>query len=217
MRVLAIGDIHGQSTALAALLEAVQPESADIVVTLGDYVDGGPDSASVLDMLIELHRTANHVALRGNHDQMMLDARVDESDLDLWLTLGGEKTLSSYPGGELPSVPEAHWLFLERSCVDSYETDTHIFVHAHLEPDLPVDQQPTKALHWRSLNLAAPHCSGKTVICGHTPQESGLPANHGHTICLDTAEWLTCLEISSGQLWQTNDEGQCRRSNLQQS
>lgn len=59
--------------------------------------------------------------------------------------------------------------------------------------------------------MAVPHMSGKTVICGHTPQTSGYPVNLGHTICLDTADWLTCLDLSSNEYWQANNEGETRQ------
>ncbi len=43
-RTIAIGDVHGCSKALRALIDAIQPEPGDEIVTLGDYVDRGPDS-----------------------------------------------------------------------------------------------------------------------------------------------------------------------------
>jgi serine/threonine protein phosphatase 1 len=65
MRILAIGDIHGCSRALETLLHAVRPQPEDIVVTLGDYVDRGPDSRGVLERLIGMHADGNLVALRA--------------------------------------------------------------------------------------------------------------------------------------------------------
>ena len=45
MRTLVIGDIHGCSKALRTLLDAVKPGPEDVLITLGDYVDRGPDWA----------------------------------------------------------------------------------------------------------------------------------------------------------------------------
>ena len=56
MRTLAIGDIHGCSRALDALLAAADPRPGDTLVTLGDYVDRGPDSAKVMEALSWLQR-----------------------------------------------------------------------------------------------------------------------------------------------------------------
>ena len=75
MRYLAIGDIHGYADVLRQLLEFVQARPEDRIITLGDYVDRGPDSHGVLEQLIALHATGQLVSLRGNHDVMMLEAR----------------------------------------------------------------------------------------------------------------------------------------------
>ena len=72
MRILAIGDIHGCSIAFDTLIASVQPQPNDKIITLGDYVDRGPDSKGVIDRLIALHETGQLTALRGNHELMML-------------------------------------------------------------------------------------------------------------------------------------------------
>ena len=72
MRTLAIGDIHGCLTALKALLDFVAPAPDDRLITLGDYVDRGPDSHGVLDLMIDLHTQGRVIALRGNHEEMMI-------------------------------------------------------------------------------------------------------------------------------------------------
>lgn len=214
MRTLAIGDIHGDLDALTALLDAVAPESSDLVVTLGDYVDGGIYSRDVLDRMILLGRETGHVAIRGNHDQLMLDSRNDADALAVWRSLGGDSTLASYGQGEIAEVPDTHWRFLRQVCVDWHETDTHIFVHAHVDPKLPLEEQPIRALHWRALSLAEPHVSRKTVVCGHTPQGSGFPIDLGHTICVDTAHWLSCVDLRTGEVWQADSAGRVRRTAL---
>ena len=67
MRYLAIGDIHGYADVLRRLLEMVRPKPDDEIITLGDYVDRGPDSRGVLDMMTELNRTRRLTALRGDY------------------------------------------------------------------------------------------------------------------------------------------------------
>lgn len=222
MRVLAIGDIHGTFNALAALVSAVELTADDLLVTLGDYVDRGPDSAAVLDWLIERRQNGKLVALRGNHERMMLDSRSDYRTREYWLSYGGDATLDSYfrrgGEGELSDVPEAHWQFMENVCQNWFETDTHFFVHANALPDMSLDDQPEYVLLWEKLVDVPPHTSGKIMICGHTPQSSGQPLNLGHAVCIDTwacgPEWLTCLDVTSGQYWQANQRGQVRRGEL---
>ncbi len=89
MRILAIGDIHGCSVALDALLAVVQPQADDLLITIGDYVDRGPDSSGVIQRLLKLQKTHNLVALRGNHEVMMLAARGGPEELAEWLECGG--------------------------------------------------------------------------------------------------------------------------------
>jgi serine/threonine protein phosphatase 1 len=220
MRILAIGDIHGCSQALRALLDAVRPAPADLIVTLGDYVDRGPDSYGVIEQLLALNATGRLVALRGNHEDMMLAARTDLESLQGWLACGGAAALASYSpfgdAGKLVDVPDEHWHFLESVCVGWYETDTHIFVHANVYPDLPMDEQPDHMLRWETIHhsCAVPHESGKVLVCGHTQQRGGLPLNLGHAVCIDTWAygdgWLTCLDVTTGRVWQANQSGRVR-------
>ena len=216
MRILAIGDIHGCSRALDGLLDAVGPRPDDAIVTLGDYVDRGPDSRGVLDRLIELHRTGRLIALRGNHEEMMLAARADRTALPGWLSCGGRQALASYAtvGGTLEDVPEHHWHFIENVCRDWFETDTHLFAHACIHADLPMEEQPGYMLFWERVENAGPHFSGKVLVCGHTQQRDGLPLDLGHAVCIDTwaygPGWLTCLDVTSGRVWQADQAGRRR-------
>ena len=118
--------------------------------------------------------------------------------------------------GKLVDVPDEHWHFLEAVCVEWHETETHLFVHANAHPGLPMEEQPGYMLRWESIDEhnSAPHCSGKVLVCGHTQQRSGLPLDLGHAVCIDTCAygngWLTCLDVSTGRLWQANQSGRVR-------
>ncbi len=219
MRILAIGDLHGCLAALDTLLAAVQPTADDLLITLGDYVDRGPDSRGVLDRLVRLSQTHKLIALLGNHDQMMLESRDSTRDMEDWLEAGGDGTLASYarPGepGTLQDVPAEHWDFLENHCRDWFETERHFFVHANVYPDLPLDEQPQFMLRWEQLRQdSRPHESNKVMVCGHTRQKNGVPLDLGHAVCIDTwpdgMGWLTCLEVPTGRLWQANQRGERR-------
>ena len=139
----------------------------------------------------------------------------------VWLWIhGGNWTLASYGDrfaeGKLDLIPDEHWRFLEEFCIDWYEIDSHFFVHANVDPDLPLEEQPLYLLHWEPLFETRPHFSGKVMVCGHTKQRSGLPRNLGHAVCLDTwvygDGWLTCLDVMTGQFWQANRHGEFRTS-----
>jgi len=216
-RTITIGDVHGCSAALDAVLAAVRLREGDTVVTLGDYIDRGPDSRGVLERLIELGRQCRLVPLLGNHDQMLLDVRSGKYPIYWLLDIGGTATLDSYgPGRDLALIPDGHYEFLER-CLDFYETDTHIFVHANYFPDVPMAEQPVGMLRWESLRdmTPGPHESGKTVIVGHTSQKRGEILDLGHLKCIDTfchgGGWLTALDVATGEVWQADREGNRRR------
>jgi serine/threonine protein phosphatase 1 len=221
-RILAIGDVHGCSKALDVLLADVNPHGADTVVTLGDYIDRGPDSKGVLDRLLDLHGTGRLVALRGNHEVMLLAARVSWEAADMWLRCGGAAALASYGTGDHPGtfgdIPDRHWEFMESVCVNWYECATHFFVHANALPDRPLDEQPDQMLHWAVFGSRGPHSSGKVMVCGHTQQRCGWPLNLGHAVCLDTwaygGGWLTALDVTTGQVWQANQRGERRTAHI---
>src|SRR5437762_2817951 len=108
-RVLAIGDIHGCSRAFDALLGTISLSADDLLITLGDYVGRGPDTLGVLNRLVRLSQSAHLVALRGNHEEMMMKARQSAESLLRWKSNGGDAALGSYsPGddeGRLADVP----------------------------------------------------------------------------------------------------------------
>jgi serine/threonine protein phosphatase 1 len=94
-RILAIGDIHGCSTALGRLIDAIDPGPDDLIVTLGDYIDWGPDSRGVIEQLIALSGRCRLVSLLGNHEEMLLEALDSNDQLRYWLKFGGDRTLLS--------------------------------------------------------------------------------------------------------------------------
>jgi serine/threonine protein phosphatase 1 len=219
MRTLAIGDIHGCSTALKKMWEVLDPKGSDHVIFLGDYVDRGPDSKGVIDFLIEieLKKCYQLTFLTGNHEEKFFMSKQDPNDLAHWLQFwGGRATLRSYDGS-IHNVPQAHWDFL-RKAKTHYETETHIFVHANLEADVEVNvQQPYTILH-KKFGTPLPHMSGKIMVCGHTAQKNHKPLHIGHAVCIDTdtdrGGWLTCLHVETNTYWQTNENQELRIGKL---
>ena len=238
-RILAFGDIHGCAVAFDALLEAVTPGPDDLVITLGDYIDRGPDSKKVVNHLIALHGDLDIVTLAGNHEEMVLEWRKKGHGAALtWWTNGGLPTLRSYCQGDerwllemfwksyfspetenyhaaaCELIPDEHWVFFE-SCIDWYETEEHIFVHGQVNPLLEMAEQSPHVMHWARFDAKArPHKSGKKLICAHTPQYDGRPKDIGHATCIDTylygGQWLTCMDINSDRFYQANYLGEIR-------
>ncbi len=215
-RLIAIGDIHGCSAALDAILAAIDPQAHDTLVALGDYVDRGPDTKGVIDRLIELRSKCELVCLHGNHEEMMLDVVRDTQPPFRWLQYGGVETLDSYRfAGDMSVVPQTHRDFFA-SMRDFYETDDFFFVHANYDPDLPLNEQPRQLVRWQKLTdvVPGPHQNGKRAIVGHTHDRNGEIFDIGHLVCIDTfcygGGWLTAMDVNSGKLWQSNMAGELR-------
>jgi serine/threonine protein phosphatase 1 len=218
-RLFAIGDIHGCSIALRTLIDAIAPNPDDTIVALGDVIDCGPDSKGVLDQLITLSSRCHLAVLLGNHEEMLLNALDSRSEFNYWFKLGGEQPLRSYssalrPGPEV--IPNEHVRFI-RSFHPYLEITDFIFVHAGYDPDLPMARQSERSLRWESMHpdKIAPHQSGKTVFAGHTRQKSGDILDVGFLKILDTdafgGEFLTGMEVHTGEIIQANQQGQLRR------
>ncbi|MDZ4851786.1 MAG: metallophosphoesterase [Pirellulaceae bacterium] len=215
-RVIAIGDIHGCSVALRSLVDLIAPQSDDTIVTLGDYVDRGPDSRGVIDFLIELPKQCRVVSLYGNHEEMMFEVVVDEKPPYDWLRHGGVDTLDSYGFvGDLRVIPETHREFLS-GLADYFQTETHFFVHANYDPNRDLEEQPPELLRWIKLTdvMPTPHRNGLRAIVGHTHHRMGEILDLPHLVCLDTycygGFWLTAMDVESGQIWQVDSNGLVR-------
>jgi serine/threonine protein phosphatase 1 len=209
--VYAIGDIHGHSQKLRDLLAQLAADgmtNEDFLVFVGDYVDRGPDTKGVIQTLIELKKNRpNTVFLRGNHEQMMLDARkrfnfrfdsdnpMNNSDSGIfWFTEGGTQTLQSY--GSIPNhrwfeiVPEEHWDFI-RATQFEFDYGAYKFVHAGVLPPGKKWDSPEFACDprlWIRYEFIASDADfgGKTIIFGHTPTRDGRPLRLPNKIAIDT-------------------------------
>lgn len=218
-RTIAIGDIHGCATALDRLLDEIRPTQDDIIVGIGDYIDRGTESARVIDMLIDLVTECRFVPLIGNHELMMYKAiHGQKTDFEFWFQHGGSRTLANY-GGRVENIPQHHLTFLSH-CIRYFETDTHFFVHANYEPDLPLSEQPDEVVFWQHISEFPPglHMSGKIGVVGHTPQAEGRVLDLGHLKMIDTHcygdQWLSALDVESGTIWQANNLGEFRMDQL---
>ncbi len=200
-RYLAVGDIHGLHDKLELVLTDLAPTlpTNTRLVFVGDYVDRGPQSQEVIDRLIRLKRERpDTIFLMGNHERMMLDA-YDGGDVMLWMTNGGDDTLSSYglKESEIDKLPSEHIEFM-RSLELMYEIDGYLFVHAGLRPGVPIHKQNEHDLLWirESFFLAEPTWD-QTVVFGHTPFPA--PFRRPGMIGIDTGavynNKLCCLEL----------------------
>lgn len=211
MRTLVIGDIHGCAVALDTLLDfiAIQPE--DHIITLGDYIDRGPDSKGVFDRLMQLEEECHYIPLKGNHEQLMELACQSRMDRLMWTQVGGLATLISFDVTAPSEIPQKYWDFIDR-CSLVVDSEKHIFVHGGVESGQPLSSQLEEVLLWQRFDEIKPHQSGKMIFCGHTPDEE--IQDKGYAVCVDTYVyadgWLTCMDVVTGEYWQANEYGETR-------
>lgn len=187
MGLIAIGDVHGCARTLEALLQQLDIQTDDHLVFVGDYIDRGPDSRAVIDILIDLRQRTRCTFLRGNHEAMLL-AYLDHGEFDLWRSNGGMHTLASYGAADGSGIPDEHVEFIRKTEL-FFETPDFLIVHAGLRPEYTVERNLQLANEdvflWERGHLDAPRLNWeKTVVCGHTPVHE--PRNAERLINIDT-------------------------------
>jgi serine/threonine protein phosphatase 1 len=222
----AIGDVHGRLDLLTAMIERLEadhpapdPAAPPIVVFLGDYVDRGPHSRGVIELLMQRRpRGFERRYLLGNHEAMMMKFIQDPIENRHWLTQGGMATLGSY-GVAAPSVmagkqalkeagdqfrdaiPEAHLEFMlgmERYVV----LGDYAMVHAGINPDKPFQSQTDEDLLWiRKKFLQNRRRHEYMIVHGHTPID--VPYKDDRRIGVDTGAYasgrLTAVKLHGAE------------------
>jgi diadenosine tetraphosphatase ApaH/serine/threonine PP2A family protein phosphatase len=212
-RLYAIGDIHGRLDLLERAIEAIGRDverhgPAALTVTVGDYIDRGPDSRGVIERLAANPFPTSYVALKGNHESFLELFLADSTTGLHWRVQGGDETLFSY-GVDLhlsdeeaaerlrAALPPAHVRFLQALKM-SHTVGKYFFCHAGVRPGVPLERQDDQDLLWiRGDFLNSTADFGKIVVHGHTPvAEPQVLANR---INIDTGAFatgrLTCVAL----------------------
>lgn len=222
----AIGDIHGEAERLARLHEAIAAHHAlfggdALLVHVGDLVDRGPDSRSVVQRVMDIE-TAPPAGMRaccvlGNHEQMMLDAiaKPDRIEGPYWLEQGGGETLESYErvnGACDPwrdAIDHEHIVWLAR-LPTMIRDATYVFVHGGIDP-ARFPHCPDELRLWTRSNKffdesrwpRRPELEGLLVVHGHTPTDDFRPDVNPRRINIDTGVAfggpLTCVILTPGE------------------
>ncbi len=219
-KLFAIGDIHGHHAALLSLMgtllrHGLVPDD-DTVVFLGDHVDGGPETRRVLEQLIAWQEAYPHwVFLKGNHEDMMLDALVYHSRkygfFGHWWGQGGKETAYSYLPSDASDYERAimqpeefiatshlEWLHNLRL---TYEQDGYLFVHAGLLPGIPLRWQNETDLLWIREGFVNSDADfdGLRVVFGHTafPEPLVMPNKIGIDTLVPGCGKLTAVELNT--------------------
>jgi len=174
-KIFAIGDIHGCAQELELLLKKLPLSKETLVIFLGDYVDRGPYSKEIIDIILELKTKVPVVGLKGNHEKMFLEFLENKTTQDAaaFIFNGGGATLASYADdfGNY-DIPEMHQKFL-KALLPYFETEDYVFVHAGL-PNISLKQLSKIKTHddlfWiREDFFNSDFNWGKLIIHGHTP------------------------------------------------
>lgn len=228
MRTLVIGDIHGGLKALEQVLDRAGVSEDDLLIFLGDYVDGWSQAVETVNFLVQLKNSHNCILLRGNHDALCHDWLLDGKDNPLWLQHGGRATLESYEGAE-QAIRNIHLDFYED--LENYYLDTNnrLFLHAGFTNLKGVSQEYfTSNFYWdRTLwELALsldPNLTEDTafypqrlsnyseIYIGHTPVTrigKTRPVKAANVWNIDTGAAfkgpLSVMDVNTKQLWQSD-------------
>jgi serine/threonine protein phosphatase 1 len=224
MRVYAVGDVHGRADLLLRLFTAIDADLArrrpvsKLEIFLGDYIDRGPHSRQVIDILLARSVAHKLILLKGNHETYPARFLGAPDSLDDWRLLGGLETLMSY--GVAPSLnpdhaerrklaarfaaalPESHTKFFS-DLKTSFCCGDFFFVHAGVRPGVALDRQLEDDMLWiREDFLLDERDFGKMVVHGHTPVRD--PDFRNNRINIDTGAFatgrLTCLIIEGEEI-----------------
>lgn len=204
-KVFIIGDVHGCLSELIKLLAIIDSKIApdDEIIFVGDYVDRGPDSKGVVDLLIERQKNHpnKHVFIKGNHEDMLMTG-------DYWSMNGGAETLKSYGLDPLDfgisreffkvHCPGPHVGFY-KNLKHFYQVGNVVVVHAAIDPWYTLDEQSIHTMIWERQfdKYDGDYKGGFTVVRGHTPVNKVVETRN--QIMIDTGcvfgYKMTCLII----------------------
>ena len=200
--VVAVGDVHGCASLLQAEIWPHLGSGAEVIL-LGDLIDRSPEADGdrhVIELVRELQENpasyglAGVMVLRGNHEQMLLDALAEEKPgeaTELWEWNGGNPAF-------LP-VAQEHEQWLKSLPLTALRGE-YLFVHAGVRPGVPLEKQQADDLLWiRGPFLNGPHGLPYTVVHGHTFRSDYSVTHLHHRIGIDTGAFksgkLTALPI----------------------
>ncbi|BCG46801.1 hypothetical protein GEOBRER4_n1616 [Citrifermentans bremense] len=171
-RTIVIGDCHGnRKTALEILVSLRLERGRDTVIFLGDVIDRGCDSKGVLDLIMSMQREGLAMMVRGNHEQMLLDAAnsgIEEDYLE-FINNGGEATLLSFGVPHPSQIPSVYLNFISNTPL-FWENATNICVHAGLPCKLvePISAADRWDMLWTRTTWTDPaFLNGKRLVTGH--------------------------------------------------
>ena len=197
----AVGDVHGMYDRLLKLIEKLPISEEDEIVFLGDYIDRGPSSKEVVDLLIDLSKNYKTTFIKGNHEDMMLKC-LKIGDCLTWQFNGASATIRSFGNvGEIKN-----YLDFFESLKTFYEKGIFLMVHGGVRPGVPLEEQDEFDMLWirDEFIYSVEPLPSRVVVFGHTPMEKPFISND--KIGIDTGcvygGHLTSIRLEDLEIFQ---------------
>ncbi|MBC3539378.1 metallophosphoesterase [Rufibacter sediminis] len=168
----AISDIHGCLVTFRTMVkDVIKLKPHDHLYLLGDYINKGPDSKGVMDYIFSLQRQGYRLTcLRGNHDQLLLDA-IDKGEHTVWLPEAEkQKTLRNFEVTCFKDIASEYISFI-RSLPLLVLLDDYLLVHAGLDFTLsnPLLSSNHLLLNTKHMQPSLAKLGGRRLLHGHLP------------------------------------------------
>lgn len=157
MRTLVFGDIHNCAKGLKQVLERVNKKSDDILIFLGDYLDGWSEAKEVMEILFELSETNECIFLRGNHDEWVRDFLENGFSVRVrgWLQHGGQVTYDSFNKWfeTNPEMKSKVYKFLDSTLKFYQDEQNRVFLHAGFTSNKGIGNEKYVEAYWWDRDL----------------------------------------------------------------
>ncbi|UIW10311.1 serine/threonine protein phosphatase [Flyfo siphovirus Tbat2_3] len=186
-----VGDLHGCYTNLMNRLDSICFDGTqDLLISVGDLIDRGAENVECLELL----QRPWFKAVRGNHEQMMLDGLSQDGNVNHWISNGGmwffnldydkERLAKAliHLVAELPLIIEVSTASQKVViCHADYPTDFYEYGRPINEEQVIWNRERVS----QSIDGYAGEISGADLfIFGHTP--AGQPMRFANQLYIDT-------------------------------
>ncbi|WP_207433667.1 metallophosphoesterase family protein [Sabulibacter ruber] len=198
----AISDIHGCLITFKTMVEEViKLQLHDHLYLLGDYINKGPNSKGVLDYIFSLQQKGYRLTcLRGNHDQLILDA-IDKGEHTVWLTPEDkQKNLENFGVSQFKDIAPEYISFI-RSMPLMVLLDDYILVHAGLDFTLtnPLLTNNHLLLNTKHMQPSLAKLGERRLLHGHLPVPKATIENA-------IARKRPAINLDAGCVYYLNEE-----------
>lgn len=191
-----VPDIHGRDVIAGAVIDLLEHLEVKRAVLLGDYIDRYDHSRAVVDMIMDAKkRNPFWCALRGNHEQMFIDAYIAGIS-----SINGDSFFD-----QLNPSDRKYYAAIFAEMPVFHETEHLLFVHGGIfESYLETDFSKISAEELLWSYGTHPWYRGKKIVRGHDPV--GMPREESNNIGLETCGWRDGGTFHVGIVWDVSSD-----------